>query len=123
MSVLLDEIEAAAVEPLLPPLPADARALTAAQRILRDPAEGATAPIVARQCGLGVRTLERLFRAETGLPFGLWRQKARLLESVRLLAEGRSVTDAALESGYSSVSAYIAAFKQTFGCTPGATST
>jgi AraC-like DNA-binding protein len=29
------------------------------------------------------------------------------------------VTDAALESGYSSVSAYIAAFKQTFGCTPG----
>jgi len=123
MSVLLDEIEAADVEPLLLPLPADARALTAAQRILRDPAEGATAPIVARQCGLGVRTLERLFRAETGMPFGLWRQKARLLESVRLLAEGRSVTDAALESGYSSVSAYIAAFKQTFGCTPGATST
>ena len=123
MSVLLDEIEAAAVEPLLLPLPADARALTAAQRILQDPAEGATAPIVARQCGLGVRTLERLFRAETGLPFGLWRQKARLLESLRLLAEGRSVTDAALESGYSSVSAYIAAFKQTFGCTPGATST
>ena len=52
--------------------------------------------------------------------FGLWRQKARLLESVRVLAEGGSVTDAALESGYSSVSAYIAAFKQTFGCTPGA---
>src|SRR4029078_3521555 len=67
MSVLLDEIEAADVEPLLLPLPEDARALTAAQRILRDPAEGATAPIVARQCGLGVRTLERLFRAETGM--------------------------------------------------------
>jgi len=123
MSVLLDEIEAADVEPLLLPLPADARALTAARRILQDPAEGATAQVVARQCGLGVRTLERLFRAETGMPFGLWRQKARLLESVRLLAEGRSVTDAALDSGYSSVSAYIAAFKQTFGCTPGAMST
>jgi AraC-like DNA-binding protein len=39
---------------------------------------------------------------------------------VRVLVEGGSVTDAALESGYSSVSAYIAAFKQTFGCTPGA---
>jgi AraC-like DNA-binding protein len=75
---------------------------------------------LARQCGLGSRTLERLFRAETGMRFGLWRQKAKLLESVRVLVEGGSVTDAALESGYSSVSAYIAAFKQTFGCTPGA---
>ena len=51
---------------------------------------------------------------------GLWRQNARRLESVGGLAEGKSVTDAALEAGYSSVSAYIAAFKQTFGCTPGA---
>ena len=75
---------------------------------------------MARQSGLSARTLERLFRAETGMSFGLWRQKARLLESVRLLAQGGSVTDAALDSGYSSVSAYIAAFKQTFGCTPGA---
>ena len=55
-----------------------------------------------------------------GLRFGLWRQKARLLESVRVLAADGSVTDAALEAGYASVSAYIAAFKQTFGCTPGA---
>ena len=39
---------------------------------------------------------------------------------LRVLGEGKSVTDGALESGYSSVSAYIAAFKQTFGCTPGA---
>ena len=54
-----------------------------------------------------------------GMPFGLWRQKARLLESVRLLVQGGSVTDAALDPGYSSVSAYIAAFKQTFGYTPG----
>lgn len=51
--------------------------------------------------------------------FGLWRQKARLLESVRVLVGAGSVTDAA-RTGYSSVSAYIVAFKQTFGCTPGA---
>ena len=73
---------------------------------------------MARRYGLSARTLERLFRAETGMRFGLWRQKAKLLESVRVLVEGGSVTAAALESGYSSVSAYIAAFKQTFGCTP-----
>jgi AraC-like DNA-binding protein/mannose-6-phosphate isomerase-like protein (cupin superfamily) len=120
MSVLMDELETAHIEPLVLPLPVDPRALRAADLVLKNPAEGATVPAVARHCGLSARTLERLFRAETGMRFGLWRQKARLLESVRVLAEGGSVTDAALESGYSSVSAYIGAFKQTFGYTPGA---
>jgi AraC-like DNA-binding protein/quercetin dioxygenase-like cupin family protein len=120
MSVLMDELLAADVEPLLLPLPSDARALTAARTILSDPAKDGTAEDVARSSALSTRTLERLFRAETGMSFGRWRQKARLLESVRLLTERGSVTDAALECGYSSVSAYIAAFKQTFGCTPGA---
>ena len=120
MSVLMDELESAHIEPLLLPLPSDVRALRAADSILKSPADGATAKALARRCGLSERTLERLFRAETGMRFGLWRQKARLLESVRVLVEGGSVTDAALESGYSSVSAYIGAFKQTFGCTPGA---
>jgi AraC-like DNA-binding protein len=42
-----------------------------------------------------------------------------MLDSARLLAQGKSVTDAALDTGYASVSAFIAAFKQTFGYTPG----
>jgi AraC-like DNA-binding protein/quercetin dioxygenase-like cupin family protein len=120
MSVLMDELDAAHIEPLLLPLPSDARARKAADHVLKAPADGIVAEALARECGLSTRTLERLFRAETGMRFGLWRQKARLLESVRVLVGGGSVTDAALESGYSSVSAYIAAFKQTFGCTPGA---
>ena len=119
MSVLMDELQAAHIEPLLLPLPHDARALKVTECVLRNPSDAATADDLARQSGLSTRTLERVFRAETGLRFGQWRQKARLLESVRVLADRGSVTDAALESGYSSVSAYIAAFKQTFGCTPG----
>ncbi len=119
MSVLMDELETARIEPLLLPLPSDVRAVKAAECVLKNPADGATAEALARRCGLSTRTLERLFRAETGMRFGLWRQKARLLESVRVLVESGSVTDAALESGYASVSAYIAAFKETFGCTPG----
>jgi len=119
MGVLMDELESARIEPLLLPLPSDSRAMAVAESVLSNPAEVLTVETLARSAGLGVRTLERLFRAETGMRFGLWRQKARLLESVRVLVDGGSVTDAALESGYSSVSAYIAAFKQTFGCTPG----
>ena len=120
MSVLMDELAAAQIEPLLLPLPSDGRALKAVEWVMNNPTDRATAADLARNCGLSARTLERLFSAETGMRFGLWRQKARLLESVRVLVERASVTDAALESGYSSVSAYIAAFKQTFGCTPGA---
>jgi AraC-like DNA-binding protein/quercetin dioxygenase-like cupin family protein len=120
IAVLMDELEVAHIEPLLLPLPSDSRALQAANWVLVNPAHGATTKAVARNCGLSERTLERLFHAETGMRFGLWRRKAKLLESVRVLAEGGSVTDAALASGYSSVSAYIAAFKPTFGCTPGA---
>jgi AraC-like DNA-binding protein/quercetin dioxygenase-like cupin family protein len=123
MSVLMDELDAASIEPLLLPLPSDARARKAAEWVLKNPADGGTTMSVARECGLGTRTLERLFAAETGMRFGLWRRKARLLESVRMLVQGGSVTDAALESGYSSVSAYIVAFKETFGCTPGAITT
>jgi AraC-like DNA-binding protein/quercetin dioxygenase-like cupin family protein len=120
MSVLMDELETADIEPLLLPLPVDARAMKVADCVLNSPADPATAAELARRCGLSTRTLERVFRADTGMRFGLWRQKAKLLESVRVLVERGSVTNAALECGYSSVSAYISAFKQTFGCTPGA---
>jgi len=120
LAVLMDELEAAQIEPLLLPLPSDSRAKAAADHLLTHPADGTTSAAIARQFGLSTRTLERLFSGETGMRFGLWRQKARLLESIRVLVEGGSVTDAALESGYSSVSAYIVAFKQTFGYTPGA---
>jgi AraC-like DNA-binding protein len=114
-----DASTAAEDSPLALPLPADKRALVLAGHILEQPATPETIDQLARAHGLARRTLERRFRQETGLSFGMWRQKARLLDSIRLLAEGKSVTDAALDCGYSSVSAFIAAFKGTFGYTPG----
>jgi AraC-like DNA-binding protein len=65
-----------------------------------------------------VRTLERLFQTETGMTFGKWRQQLRLLHALRLLAADRAVTAVALEVGYDSPSAFIAAFKSLFGTTP-----
>lgn len=112
---------AAEDSPLKLPMPTDERAQAVAHHVLAQPRKvnGESVDQLARQHGVARRTLERRFRDETGMSFGMWRQKARLLDSIRLLAEGESVTDAALESGYSSVSAFIAAFKSTFGYTPG----
>ena len=119
LDVLLDELGRAPVNPLRLPMPADARAVIAANSVLADPSHEATMDAMARRCGASRRTLERLFRNETGISFGLWQQKARLLHSIRLLAEGKSVTEAAFDTGYSSLSAFIAAFRRTFGYTPG----
>jgi AraC-like DNA-binding protein/mannose-6-phosphate isomerase-like protein (cupin superfamily) len=105
--------------PLALPMPGDERALALARQILEQPTTPETIDELARTHGLARRTLERRFREDTGMSFGMWRQKARLLDSIRLLAEGRSVTDTALDCGYASVSAFIAAFKGTFGYTPG----
>jgi AraC-like DNA-binding protein len=105
--------------PLVLALPADAQALTLARSVLDEPSVNDSVDRLAKKHGLARRTLERRFRDETGMSFGMWRQKARLLDSIRLLAQGKSVTDAALDCGYSSVSAFIAAFKSTFGYTPG----
>jgi len=130
IGLLEDELKAAMAAakgpPLALPMPIDERARALAQHVLEQPFKvnggnenGETVEVLAQQHGVARRTLERRFREETGMSFGMWRQKARLLDSIRLLAEGRSVTDAALDCGYSSVSAFIAAFKSTFGYTPG----
>lgn len=119
MNLLLDEMNVAPVAPLMLPLPADARAVAVARRVLACPTAPETTDGLSRRFGVGRRTLERLFIRETGLSFGLWRQKVRLLDSIRLLTEGKSVTEAALDVGYASVSAFIAAFRETFGYTPG----
>lgn len=107
--------------PLKLPMPTDERVQALAHHVLAQPLNVNSQSVaeLAQQHGVSRRTLERRFQDETGMSFGMWRQKARLLDSIRLPAEGKSVTDAALDSGYSSVSALIAAFKSTFGYTPG----
>lgn len=84
-----------------------------------DACVGADSTSIARRFGFGVRTLERRFLAETGMTFGQWRRHARFLRSLRLLAEGRAVKAVARDAGYKSASAFVAAFGETFGVTPG----
>ncbi len=53
------------------------------------------------------------------MTFSKWRQQLRLMQAMRLLAEGAKVTHAnALESGYSTPSAFICMFRRTLGTTP-----
>jgi AraC-like DNA-binding protein len=54
------------------------------------------------------------------MTLGKWRQQLRLMQAMRLLGEGANVTHVALESGFSTPSAFIAAFKKSLGTTPAA---
>jgi AraC-like DNA-binding protein len=100
------------------PWPRDRRATAAAERLLADPSAPAELADLARGAGASGRTLQRLFLDETGFGFSEWRQRLRLLHAAALLGEGVSVTDAGLEAGYASTSAFIAAFKKQLGRTP-----
>ncbi|WP_186134896.1 AraC family transcriptional regulator, partial [Burkholderia gladioli] len=54
---------------------------------------------VASWPGVEPRTLSRRFVAETGMTFAQWRQQARLLRALELVADGMPVTTIALELG------------------------
>lgn len=117
-AVAIDQIAAARTLPLQLPLPRDPRASRLAESLREDPASQADLAELARKAGASPRTIQRLFLAETGLPFAQWRQRLRLLHGAAALGEGKSVTEAGLEAGYSSTSAFIAAFRKHFGVTP-----
>jgi AraC-like DNA-binding protein len=116
--VAIECIVRARALPLQLPLPRDPRAVCLAEILRKNPATQASLAELARDAGASTRTIQRLFLAETGLPFVQWRQRLRLLHGATMLGAGGSVTEAGLEAGYSGTSAFIAAFRKHFGVTP-----
>jgi AraC-like DNA-binding protein len=116
--VIIDQLEAIQMVPLQLPSPSDPRALRVAEVLLADPSDRRPLTHICKVAGASKRTVERLFREDLGMTFGKWRQQLRLMQAMRLLAEGEKVTHAALESGYSTPSAFISMFRKTLGTTP-----
>jgi AraC-like DNA-binding protein len=85
----------------------------------------ATAPSIqglparwAAELAVSGRTFNRLFRAETGLTFQQWRQRACVLQAIRLLSSGSSVTATAATLGYETPASFSAMFVSQVGSTP-----
>jgi AraC-like DNA-binding protein len=119
IDVLLDQLAVLPVAPLELPMPRDPRAARAAALVRAAPDVRLRLARLAREAGASPRTLERVFRAETGLAVGAWHQRARMLRALELLAAGEAVTRTSLSLGYESPSAFVAAFRRVFGTTPG----
>jgi AraC-like DNA-binding protein len=119
VSVLGDQLELLEPAPLHLPLPVDRRARAVTDRLIDMPADARELEDWGRTVGASGRTLARLFSTETGLSFGRWRQRRRLLAALERLAAGAQVTTVALDLGYKSPSAFIAMFRRELGATPG----
>jgi AraC-like DNA-binding protein len=88
------------------------------ERILANLATRRPCGIDADDMNTSSRTLYRRFLRETGISFARWKQQARLLESIRRLAEGTAVTTVALDLGYESASAFSTMFRRSLGIAP-----
>jgi AraC-like DNA-binding protein len=115
---LVDQLASPEILPLSLTMPRDKRARLVADRLRENPADPAELPELARFAGASTRTLQRAFRAETGLRFVEWRRRLRLLHAAALIGTGATVTSAGLDAGYRSTSAFVAAFREELGVTP-----
>jgi len=118
MRLLLDELRTLPVLPLHLPMPGDARLQQICSHLQSQLDDTSTLADWAERLGVDVKTIQRRFSAETGMTFGQWRQQARLLRALELLAGGEKVVDVALQLGYDSPSAFATMFKRQFGLTP-----
>ena len=118
IDVILDQLRFATAIPLQLPRPKDSRALHVVDLLVNDPSDQRTLKDLCKEAGGSKRTVERAFLEDTGMTFGKWRQQIRLFHGMRLLASGEKVAVAALESGYSSQSAFISVFKKALGAPP-----
>ncbi|MDR3372468.1 MAG: helix-turn-helix domain-containing protein [Ancalomicrobiaceae bacterium] len=116
--VVLDELDDLPESPLELPGGRDPRLVRLTRHLGGEPEERRPLKSLAAMVGSTTRTLERLFRAETGLTYRQWRARHRLLSSIERLNAGESTTAVALSLGYGSASAFAAAFKRHFGKRP-----
>ncbi|MEO5744907.1 MAG: helix-turn-helix transcriptional regulator, partial [Terracoccus sp.] len=119
-AVVFDLLQPLQVATIDVPMPLDARAVQIATALELDPADNRSLAEWGRSVGASARTLARVIERETGMGFERWRTQVRIAAALARLAAGAGVTRVALDVGYASSSAFVAAFRRTTGTTPGA---
>lgn len=118
MQLLITEIRRLPHCALDLPLPESADLTQLCERILADLSTRRPCDFDAGELNISTRTLYRRFLREAGISFARWKQQARLLESIRRLAEGTPVTTVAVDLGYESPGAFSTMFRRALGIAP-----
>jgi AraC-like DNA-binding protein len=103
---------------LFVPSGTDPRLRRVTARLRADPGCNATISQLAADAGASVRTLSRLFRAETGMSARRWREHLRMVVAVDRLTRGHSIVDTAFGLGYASASSFTSLFTRLLGAPP-----
>jgi AraC-like DNA-binding protein len=117
-ALILDQLRRA--EPLSAALPWPRRGilLRLCETLYADPGDTRGVEEWGAILGMSGRTLARRFDEEVGMSMRAWRRRLRLFKAIELLGGGLSVTQIALELGYSSTSAFTYAFRAEMGRGP-----
>lgn len=121
LALLEQLLVAAKAESFSLPKPKSERARKLAEHFTRRLDDNRALEVIADEVGgASLRTFERLFVEETGLSLAAWRRQSRMLASISLLSEGKSIGEVAHAVGYDSAAAFSTAFKQCLGVPPSA---
>lgn len=118
-TVLREEVRSLEVAPVSLPAVAGEPAATVARLLQEDPGRSETLEQLSSAAGASRRTVERSFRAQTGVSIAAWRRRLRLLVALEQLATGRPIGRVAVDAGYASQSSFGAMFRREFGSSPG----
>jgi len=118
IEVLVDQIYS--IEPceLVLPLPRDRRLSLVIPRLIAQPSLKDDLVSIAQEASISVRTVERIFKKETGFSYKQWQQRLILLRAITLLKKGTPVKTIAIELAYQTSSAFIAMFKRLMKLSP-----
>lgn len=72
----------------------------------------------ARLAAMSERNFSRKFKLEAGLSFERWRRRVLNEVALKLLLSGKRVAEVAEQTGFQTVSAFIASFRARFGASP-----
>lgn len=100
------------------PYPVTPELIALCREIQSEPGLSHTPEQCAKKLSISMSTFVRRFKKETGLTYQEWRLRMRLLQSITRIRKNESILNIALDTGYSSASAYIYAFKKVFGISP-----
>lgn len=118
VELLLHELRGLVPLPLDLPLPRHEGLRVLCEEFLEAPRVHDPLARWAARLHVSERTVNRLFRAETGMGFARWRQRACVLRSLPPLARGAAVARVASDLGYDSPAAFSAVFARLLGTSP-----
>ncbi len=116
--IVLDGIARLAALPEDQLLPQSPAARAAASLMLHAPTDNRRIEELAQAVHVSPRSLERAFRTETGLSPRQWRTRLRMHLARTLLDQGASVAATASRVGYTSLNAFVRAYRSRWGTTP-----